>query len=334
MVANITGLIETQNAQGRLKKIGRRKIVTLPIERVHPVVRIAHRMTSTHDIHRRWIRDHEIIVCCGHASGWLVRDDDKIEIKPFDLVVVEPYVAHEIHVDAKRGFDHIAVHFDWAADVPSDDDDLEQRSAYGVQLTHGLGWPEHWPLSRGHGLVQKLEEVVHAFGHDWPAAGLETSSLMMSVMVDLIRLGNGACRAKIQRKSNENCGGKGGVKSGGVGGEQRVRIERALAMLDRRFCEDVPVSEMAEAAGLSVTHFGRLFRVWTGQSPARYMRERRVREARRLLGDIDFSIKQIAVKTGFKTPYHFSKVFRQVDGLSPSQYREAVLAGRVGPNDR
>jgi AraC-like DNA-binding protein len=58
-----------------------------------------------------------------------------------------------------------------------------------------------------------------------------------------------------------------------------------------------------------------------------YLRRVRVRRARSLLGDVDLSIKEVARRVGFDDPYHFSKVFHKVDGLPPTLYREALLAG-------
>jgi transcriptional regulator GlxA family with amidase domain len=85
---------------------------------------------------------------------------------------------------------------------------------------------------------------------------------------------------------------------------------------------------LARAAGLSVSHFNRLFLEWTGFTPMEYQRRQRITKARVLLGDAHLSIKEIAAQCGFDDPYHFSRVFRQLDGLSPSQFREAKLAGR------
>jgi transcriptional regulator GlxA family with amidase domain len=58
-----------------------------------------------------------------------------------------------------------------------------------------------------------------------------------------------------------------------------------------------------------------------------YLRRVRVQQARVLLGDVDLSIKEIARRVGFDDPYHFSKVFHRIDGLPPTLYREALLAG-------
>jgi AraC family transcriptional regulator of arabinose operon len=62
------------------------------------------------------------------------------------------------------------------------------------------------------------------------------------------------------------------------------------------------------------------------------LRRARVEEARRLLAAGDLSIKQVAIACGFASPYHFSKVFRRIDGLPPSQYQASVLKGQGRPH--
>jgi transcriptional regulator GlxA family with amidase domain len=42
----------------------------------------------------------------------------------------------------------------------------------------------------------------------------------------------------------------------------------------------------------------------------------------------ELSVKEIATATGFKSSHHFSRVFRQVDGLTPTLFRETILTKR------
>lgn len=114
--------------------------------------------------------------------------------------------------------------------------------------------------------------------------------------------------------------------SGGM--RKRRRLERAIRHLDSHFALALNTPDLARIAGLSVSQFRRLFREQTGHTPMEYLRRVRVATARQLLGNIDLLIKEIAAQCGFDDPYHFSKVFHEIDGLSPSLYREALLAGR------
>jgi transcriptional regulator GlxA family with amidase domain len=105
-------------------------------------------------------------------------------------------------------------------------------------------------------------------------------------------------------------------------------MEQVLKLLGDLTGPTQPPEVLARGAGLSVSHFNRLFREWSGFTPMEYQRRQRMARARALLGDARLTIKEIAAQCGFDDPYHFSRVFRQLDGLSPSQYRAALLASR------
>jgi transcriptional regulator GlxA family with amidase domain len=107
----------------------------------------------------------------------------------------------------------------------------------------------------------------------------------------------------------------------------RERINRTIRYIQEHLPEPIDVDLLSELADLSPSHLTRLFRELTGRSPMDYLRRARVQQARQLLGDVDLSIKEIASRVGFDDPYHVSKVFHRIDGLPPSLYREALLAG-------
>jgi transcriptional regulator GlxA family with amidase domain len=80
---------------------------------------------------------------------------------------------------------------------------------------------------------------------------------------------------------------------------------------------------LARIAGLSNGHLTRQFAQWAGQTPRRLRAPTFASPRRRsLLTRGELSVKEIAIATGFKNTYHFSRVFRQIDGLSPTLYRE------------
>ncbi len=51
----------------------------------------------------------------------------------------------------------------------------------------------------------------------------------------------------------------------------------------------------------------------------------RIQRAKVLLEDWKLSVKEVAALCGFDDPYHFSKVFSRLDGMSPLQFRETML---------
>lgn len=82
----------------------------------------------------------------------------------------------------------------------------------------------------------------------------------------------------------------------------------------------------ARKAGLSYSHFRRLFRQTIGRSPHDYLLLCRMQAAAGQLKDLRRPIKEIAFAAGYDDPAQFSKLFRQKIGLSPKQFREALPA--------
>lgn len=82
------------------------------------------------------------------------------------------------------------------------------------------------------------------------------------------------------------------------------------------------IEEMAEIVELSVPHFQKLFKIYTGKSPIAYLRELRLEKACKLLEDSFHQIKQIGNKVGMRNESHFTRDFKKKFGLAPSEYRK------------
>jgi AraC-like DNA-binding protein len=81
------------------------------------------------------------------------------------------------------------------------------------------------------------------------------------------------------------------------------------------------IEVMAEAAGYSRSHFCRVFRELSGQSPHEYLLALRIRTAVRMLQNNSLNIKTIAAKCGFPETGYFCKVFRRFTGTTPAEFR-------------
>lgn len=90
------------------------------------------------------------------------------------------------------------------------------------------------------------------------------------------------------------------------------------ASLDHRWTLD----EMVRRSGYSAPQLCRLFGLVTSLSPCRWLREERVRGARELLIATDKTMAEIAVEVGFDSRSQLHRVFRELTGLSPNEYRE------------
>jgi AraC-like DNA-binding protein len=88
---------------------------------------------------------------------------------------------------------------------------------------------------------------------------------------------------------------------------------------------DLSLEELADAAGLSITHFSQMFGQSTGQSPHQFVLHRRIERAKEMLRAAERRVLDVAVACGFKSQQHFAGVFRRVYGASPAEYRQEFV---------
>ncbi|MBU2917341.1 AraC family transcriptional regulator [Psychrosphaera sp. F3M07] len=93
------------------------------------------------------------------------------------------------------------------------------------------------------------------------------------------------------------------------------------AFLEENITKQLSLDEMASYMGLSKFHFAKKFQTATGISPVKYFLEIKIQHACGLLDRSSKSIKDVAAVLGYDDPYYFSRLFKNVMGLSPKQYR-------------
>lgn len=105
-------------------------------------------------------------------------------------------------------------------------------------------------------------------------------------------------------------------------------VERICAYLAANYTQKLTLSEVAAQFYLSPYYLSRLFRRVTGQSIVDYINGQRIEAAQHLLEETDLSINAVAEQTGFSTAAHFRRVFRELLGVGPQQYRKDHRGGQ------
>jgi AraC family transcriptional regulator len=113
------------------------------------------------------------------------------------------------------------------------------------------------------------------------------------------------------------------------GGLGSARLRRIKELVDAKMGDDLSLDEMAQSIGLSTAHFARMFRKSTGETPHQFVLRQRVERAKTMLRVPDARVLDVAVACSFTTQQHFAQVFRDVCGVSPTQYRQDFLDSEV-----
>lgn len=94
-------------------------------------------------------------------------------------------------------------------------------------------------------------------------------------------------------------------------------------IMENYFDSTITNDFLAELCGISTVYFRKCFEAAHGVSPIRYLHNFRISKAKAILRSDYDSVEQVATSVGYNSIYHFSKMFRQYTGQSPSQYAKA-----------
>jgi len=101
----------------------------------------------------------------------------------------------------------------------------------------------------------------------------------------------------------------------------RTTVERALRLIENGALDDGDVEELAHRLGIGPRHLGRLFQRHVNASPIQVAQTARVQKAKRLIDETNFSMAEIAMRSGFRSVRRFNAVFAEVYRRPPTAMR-------------
>lgn len=145
-------------------------------------------------------------------------------------------------------------------------------------------------------LIQLFNEVIELSKSEAPSYQFNIGSTILKMISSIISM---------EQKHNQP-------------EESDLLVEKAKALFAGNIQNSITVEEVAAELGLNQSRFGKLFKNYTGLTPYQYFLHMRVNRAKELLETTDCSIKELAYKLHFNDQYHFSKLFKQKTGMSPT----------------
>ena len=107
------------------------------------------------------------------------------------------------------------------------------------------------------------------------------------------------------------------------------RLRRVTEYIQAHLDQHLTLAHLGSVVFMSPYHFARLFQHSTGLPPHRFVVRARIEHAATILATPDLSIARISQMVGFRTPSHFSTVFRRLMGVTPRAYRAAYLRAEL-----
>jgi AraC family transcriptional regulator len=244
----------------------------------------------------RTLTDHEFVWIEEGDATWRV-DGRDIPAPAGTLLLGRPGMRDEYVWDRARSTRHGFVHFR-----------IVRRGA-------GLPPESAWPLACALGDDDIIRPLFRHLAWLRGRRGAEARLLEQATLLDILVRFIGGQHGSI----------------GDGGSDASEALERVIRHIDRVWSGGllVPIElpELARAAGVSRGHLVRLFRAQLGTTPMEALRLIRLDRAAVLLARSNLRVQEVADQTGFASPFHFSRAFRQVYRRSPRSFRNHLAAG-------
>lgn len=168
--------------------------------------------------------------------------------------------------------------------------------------------------------AQQLQDVPQTEDADLVAAGrmalealrtADTASVMFDALarVFLVKL--------VKRYGEERSEALDFIR--GFSAEQYKRVLDHVAM---HYVGPITIEDMARVAGLSPSHFQRLFKLVLNETPYQFVMDYRIERAKAMLADAVRPLIDIALACGFSDQPHFTRLFKQATGQTPRDWRK------------
>ncbi|MBV9863759.1 MAG: AraC family transcriptional regulator [Abitibacteriaceae bacterium] len=262
----------------------------------------------------RRIYDHEFVYVIS-GEGEIIIEGQAHPAHVDSLFLILPRVWHSFRACSHQSITLLGVHFDW---VPQADsllfpvfrpaDEPVEESLFRVPRPLP-GWDLHTlpflDLKGRSPVRHALEAVVMEYSRESATARLAAGALLAATIIQITQESQSLHHLKVMPP---------------LGADAMRRLERARALLETVGEASLSIEAVAAHVGWSADHLRRVFRLALDTSPQKLQRAARLRYAKQLMRHENLPISTIALRCGFEDASHFTRVFKQDNGLTPRQF--------------
>jgi len=245
-----------------------------------------------HYVERKTGAEEIILICCTGGRGWIKLGREQVEVGPGHLILIPAGTPHRYGAARTDPWSIFWIHF---------------TGPQAAALLQILDVSREKPLLFVPDLAlmqQAFEDLYATLNYHYSDAGL------LAMTGELIRL---VSRIKLHQGHPERH-------------QQAVedRVHETIRFMQDHLDMPLTLEALAARAGQSASHYHKLFKKRTGQSPLAYFIQLKIIKACALLSQTGQTVQEIARGLGYDDPYYFSRLFKKVQGCSPANYRRSV----------
>ncbi|MEX0605517.1 MAG: AraC family transcriptional regulator [Marinobacter sp.] len=252
---------------------------------LYPLAFGHYRRAAGHHMHREKHND-ELLILCTEGEAFLSIEDEPCLVKAGDLVLIPAGASHRYTAVPDNPWTIHWIHYTGPLAA-----DFRRHMGFtdGVRILH---------LGRQPRLLVDFNGLLSVQQTGFRTPGLVHVANRLRQLLAAIPL----CMGESDRS-------------------QQPDLDVIHNFMREHLDERVSLSQLADLTGLSATHFATRYRELTGVSPIQHFLHLKVEHACQMLDTTDQSFTQISTQLGYDDNYYFSRLFKKVMGLSPTDYR-------------
>lgn len=238
------------------------------------------------------------------------------EVAKGDILIIPPYVPHQLSCKETENFEIYEIEFLTDFVIQNIQDFEYIQSLFDFAYLEPFFMEEgqiraryHLPAEHQKKAESIMEELMAEYENRDQSSMLMIKGLLLQLLVLFQRFINNQASVPSQNP--------GLLES----------MEKAIDFVDHHFAENITSQDAAQVAAFSKSYFGYMFKMATHQTFVEYLNQRRIEAALQMLNEPHKRIIDICYDCGFKNVSHFNRTFKNIIGVSPTEYR-AILAGR------
>lgn len=246
----------------------------------------------------RTLEHHELILITG-GNGNIFIENKKHQAKEGMIFYIPSYVLQSIESDIKNPLYFISVHFSYI-NVLFNDNKWNLKE-------------ENKPLKLGS--IQQIKDYYHI--HDifrklvdnWyeklPGYELSTKALLQQLIFEIY---------ENEKRENHNY-------------SVSLKVETIIKYMHENINSKLTLTELSDIVQLSPTYLSRSFKDNTGYTVIGFLNKIKIDKAKELISEGNKKVKEVAKEVGFYDEFYFSRIFKKIEGMSPTEFYNKNIHG-------
>lgn len=244
----------------------------------------------------RVLQHHEIILVTV-GSGSITIASKLHSIRNGMLIYIAPNVLHTLKQEQNDSFNFFSVHFNFA-NIQFEDNNW-----------HILESPKQLPLQPVQELIDyyaiedNFKKLTECWSTKQPGYEFISRTLLQQLLIAIFQ--------NVKKQNRDYA--------------TSLKVDKIIRYMNQNMTGNIKLADLSKITQLSPTYLAKVFKEATGYSLIEFFNKMKIDKAKDLLIENNRKIKEIAKEVGFNDEFYFSRVFKKIEGVSPSEYYNKIV---------